>query len=79
MGECRVDVKALGQQISGPTMYLQQVPQVVTACVVLHSLLCNISERGQFQVDNLGLNLVSVLPGNQMSYQGRKPTEATKA
>ena len=40
---------------------MQQEPQlvkrVVTACVVLHNLLTIRSGRGQFQVDNKGLNL----------------------
>ena len=48
---------------------------IVTSCVVLHNLL----RRGQFQVNNMGLNLDNVLQGDQMPYQGRNPADAAKA
>ena len=53
--------------------------QIVIACVVLNNLLSITSGRGQFQVENMGLNQDNILQGKQMPYGGRNPTEAAKA
>ena len=65
-------LQTIMQQESGVVMWM------VTACVVLHKLLRMGSGRGQFQVDNMGLNLGKVLKGKWMPYQEEIPVKLSR-